>query len=86
MACQEWGFLLGFQHCLAFSVCFSQGDVLRARPVPLEVKWSTGVFTVLHSPQEPPREKQKNQYFRTIIDEIENAIRIDPPIVSVSSF
>lgn len=73
MACQEWGFLLGFQHCLAFSVCIPQGDVFMARPVPLEVKWSTGVFTVLHSPQEPLRDKQQNQYYRAITEELENA-------------
>lgn len=73
MACQEWGFLLVFQHCLAFSVCFPQGDVFRARPVPLEVNWSTGVLTVLHSPQEPPRDKEQNQYYRTVTEELENA-------------
>lgn len=73
MACQEWGFVLGFQHCLAFGVCFPQGDVFRARPLPLEVKWSTIVFTVLHSSQEFPRDKQKNQYYRTITEELENA-------------
>lgn len=73
MACQEWGFLLGFQHCLAFSVCFPQGDVFRARPVSVEVKWSTAVFTVLHSSQKPLRHKQKNHYYTTITEELENA-------------
>lgn len=47
IACHKWGFVLGFQHCLPFSVCFPQGDVFRARPMPLEVKWGTTVFKVL---------------------------------------
>lgn len=57
MACQIWGFLFGFQLCLAFSVCFPQGYIFGARPVPEEVKWSTGVFTVLSFPQELARDK-----------------------------
>lgn len=34
-----------------------KADILRAGPLPEEVKWSAGVFTVLHSPQETPRDK-----------------------------
>lgn len=57
MACQVWGFFFGFQLCLAFSVCFPQEDIFRARPVPEDMKWNTGVFTVLRFPQEPPGDK-----------------------------
>lgn len=42
-------------------------------PVPLEVRWSTGVSVVLHSPQEPLGDKQENHSTGTITEELENA-------------
>lgn len=42
-----------FQLYLVFSFHFSQADIFRVKPGPGQMKWSTGVFAVLHSPQEP---------------------------------
>lgn len=53
VVCRVWRFLFIFQLCLAFSFHFSQADIFSIKPGPGQMKWSTGVFPVLHSPQEP---------------------------------